>query len=59
MFSILIPTLNNFQYLKLCIDSIKKNSRYNNEIIVHSNVGTDKTLEYLNVNKIKFTHTHN
>ncbi|MDA0996158.1 MAG: glycosyltransferase, partial [Proteobacteria bacterium] len=57
MFSILIPTLNNFQYLKLCIDSIKKNSRYNNEIIVHSNVGADKTLEYLNVNKIKFTHT--
>jgi glycosyltransferase involved in cell wall biosynthesis len=56
MFSILIPTLNNFQYLKLCIDSIKKNSRYKNEIIVHSNVGTDKTLEYLNVNKIKFTH---
>ncbi len=57
MFSIIIPTLNNFQYLKLCIDSIKKNSRYKNEIIVHSNVGTDKTLEYLNVNKIKFTHT--
>lgn len=57
MFSILIPTLNNFKYLKLFIDSIKKNSRYKNEIIVHSNVGTDKTLEYLNENKIKFTHT--
>ena len=37
MFSILIPTLNNLNYLKLCIKSIKNNSKYNHEIIVHVN----------------------
>ena len=57
MFSIIIPTLNNVNYLKLCIDSIKKNSNFNHEIIVHVNQGTDGTLEYLNENKIKYTYT--
>ena len=28
MFSIIIPTLNNLNYLKLCIRSIKKNSTF-------------------------------
>ena len=36
-FSIIVPTFNNLEYLKLCIDSIKKNSKYNHEIIVHNN----------------------
>ena len=57
MFSIIIPTLNNLPYLKLCIKSIKKNSRYDHEIIPHVNVGTDGTLEYLKSNNIKFTYT--
>ena len=57
MFSIIIPTLNNLSYLKLCIESIQKNSKYNHEIIPHVNVGTDGTLEYLKKNKIKFTYT--
>ena len=47
MFSILIPTYNNLNYLKLCIESIKKNSSYDHQIIVHVNEGTDGTLEYL------------
>ncbi len=47
MFSILIPTFNNLSYLKLCIESIKKNSIYDHQIIVHVNEGTDGTLEYL------------
>ena len=57
MFSIIIPTLNNLPYLKLCIESIKKNSKYNHEIIPHVNIGTDGTLEYLRKNNIKFTYT--
>ena len=57
MFSIIIPTLNNLSYLKLCIESIQKNSKYNHEIIPHVNVGTDGTLEFLKKNKIKFTYT--
>ena len=57
MFSIIIPTLNNLSYLKLCIESIQKNSKYSHEIIPHVNVGTDGTLEYLKKNNIKFTYT--
>ena len=57
MFSILIPTYNNLEYLKLCIYSIKKNSKFENQIIPHVNVGDDGSLEYLRNNNIKFTHT--
>ena len=57
MFSILIPTLNNLNYLKICINSIKKNSSLNNEIIVHVSEGTDDTINYLNKNKIKYSFT--
>ena len=57
MFSILIPTLNNLNYLKICINSIKKNSLLNNEIIVHVSEGTDDTINYLNKNSIKYSFT--
>ena len=44
MFSVIIPTLNNLEYLKNCIYSIKKNSKYKHEIIIHVNVGNDGTI---------------
>jgi len=47
MFSILIPSYNNLEYLKTCIDSLKKNSEYTHQIIVHINEGTDGSLEYV------------
>ena len=58
MFSIIIPTLNNINYLKLCIKSIKNNSNFNHELIVHVNQGTDGTIEFLNDEKIKYTYTN-
>ena len=57
MFSILIPTFNNLNYLKFCIRSLKKNSFYQNQIICHVNIGDDGTLDYLKNNNIEFTHT--
>ena len=54
MFSILIPSFNNLEYLKICIDSIKKNSKFNHQIIVHINEGTDGTLEYVKKNNFDF-----
>ena len=57
MFSIIIPTLNNLKYLKVCIESIKKNSLYEHEIIPHVNIGNDGTIDYLKDNKINFTYT--
>ncbi len=53
--SIIIPTFNNLNYLKLSINSIRKNSSYNHEIIVHVNENKDNTIEYLEKNKIKYT----
>ena len=57
MFSIIIPTFNNLLYLKLCISSIQKNSKFEHEIIPHINEGADKTEEYLISKKIKYTIT--
>ena len=57
MFSIIIPTLNNLKYLKLCLESLKKNSKFNHEIIPHVNIGSDGTIDYLKKNNFKFTHT--
>ena len=57
MFSIIIPSLNNLNYLRLCIESINKNSLYEHEIIVHVNRGDDGTINFLNENQIKYTYT--
>lgn len=55
MFSIIIPTYNNIEYLKICITSILKNSNFNHEIIVHINEGNDGTEKYLIEKNIKYT----
>ncbi|MDC1540943.1 glycosyltransferase [Candidatus Pelagibacter ubique] len=55
MFSILIPSFNNLEYLKTCIDSLKKNSKYKHQIIVHVNEGTDGSLEYVKENNLEYT----
>lgn len=58
MFSIIIPTFNNINYLKICIESIKKNSKHKHEIIVHVNEGSDGTKKYLEDNEINYTWTN-
>ena len=57
MFSILIPTFNNLEYLKLCIQSLKKNSHFNNQIICHVNIGEDGTVDFLKKNNIEYSYT--
>ena len=59
MFSILIPSYNNLEYLKTCIDSLKKNSEYTHQIIVHINEGTDGSLEYIKENNLEYTYSEN
>jgi len=56
-FSIVIPSWNNLDYLKICIESIKKNSTYEHDINVHLNEGSDGSVEFLKKNQIKFTHS--
>ena len=54
MFSIIIPTFNNLKYLKVCLESIKKNSKFTHEVIVYVNSSTDGTLEFLRNNSVKY-----
>ena len=57
MFSIIIPTYNNLNYLKLCLKSIKKNSKYNHEILIYVNEGKDGTLEFVKNTDFKFNYS--
>lgn len=57
LFSIVIPTWNNLAFLKLCIQSIQRNSYYNHQIIVHVNDGSDGTLEWIKKAGIDYTHS--
>ena len=56
-FSIIIPTLNNLNYLKILISSIEKNSTKDHEIIVHVNENLDNTINFLEEKKILYTYS--
>ncbi|MDH5694327.1 MAG: glycosyltransferase family 2 protein, partial [Gammaproteobacteria bacterium] len=56
-FSILIPSWNNLDYVRLCFDSIKKNSRYQHQLILHINDGSDGTLQWAKDQGIDHTHS--
>ena len=43
-FSIILPTWNNLKYLKILLNSIKKNSKYEHDVNVHVNEGSDGTI---------------
>ena len=58
-FSVIIPTFNNIDYLKLAIKSVKENSNYDHEIILHINEGIDGTLDFAKNEKLIFTHSNN
>ena len=55
MISIVIPTYNNLDYLKLCLKSLKQNSNFDHEIILHINDGSDGTLDFAINNNYKHT----
>ena len=57
--SIIIPTYNNLDYLRFFLFSLKKNSAFEHEIILHINDGSDGTLDHAIKNDIKYTHSKN
>ena len=57
MFSIVIPTFNNINFLKICLKSLENNSAFKHEIIIHVNSGEDGTLNFLKNNNYKYTYT--
>lgn len=56
-FSIIIPTWNNLEFLKICIESIRKNSSFEHQIIVHVNEGSDGTLDWVKEQGIEHTYS--
>lgn len=54
-FSIIIPTWNNLPFLKLCVESIRKNSTAPHQIIVHVNEGSDGTLQWVQEQGLDYT----
>ena len=54
-FSIIIPTWNNLPFLKLCVESIRKNSAARHQIIVHVNEGIDGTLDWVRGEGLDYT----
>ena len=56
IFSIIIPTWNNLEYIKCCVASIKKNSKHTHQIIIHVNEGSDGTLDW--IKSMELDHSH-
>ena len=56
-FSIIIPTLNNLNYLELCVKSIRKNSSFDHEIIVHNNGDEELPKSFLEEHKVIYSKT--
>jgi glycosyltransferase involved in cell wall biosynthesis len=54
-FSIIIPSWNNLSFLKVCISSIRKNSTFKHQIIIHVNEGADGTLEWVQQSGFDYT----
>jgi len=55
MFSIIIPTWNNLAYLQWVVESIRRNSTHEHQIIVHVNDGSDGTLAWVRNEGIEHT----
>lgn len=51
LFSIIIPSWNNLEYLQNCIHSIRRHSHYDHDIIIHVNEGKDGTMDWIREQK--------
>ena len=56
--SIIVPTFNNLPYLKFFLETLKKNSKFEHEVIIHINDGSDGTLDFISTSGIKFSQSH-
>lgn len=55
MFSIIIPTWNNLEMLKLCVESIRQNSTFQHQIVLHINEGADGTPKWADTEGVVYT----
>lgn len=57
LFSIVIPSWNNLVFLKTCVTSLQKNSRFPHQIIIHLNEGDDGSLEWVRQNNFDYSYS--
>ncbi len=55
--SILIPTWNNLDFLRLCVASLRRHSSYRHELVLHINDGSDGTREFARQEGLRFSHS--
>jgi len=55
MFSIVIPTWNNLPYIQLLVESLRQNSKYKHQILIHVNDGSDGSLEWVRAQGLEHT----
>ena len=55
VFSILMPTWNNLPFLRLALESVRKNSTHVHQVVVHVNQGNDGTPAWLESERVDFT----
>jgi GT2 family glycosyltransferase len=56
-FSVLIPTWNNLEFVRLCVAALRRHSAFVHQIILHINNGADGTLDWARREKLAYTHT--
>lgn len=56
-FTIVVPSWNNLPYLRLCVESIRRNSTFPHQVVVHVNDGSDGTLAWVREQGLDFTHS--
>lgn len=55
--SIIVPSWNNLQMLRLCVRSVRQHSELDFQLVVHANEATDGTLQWLRDEGIDFTYS--
>ncbi len=56
LFSILIPSWNNLEYLQLCVRSLQQQSNFKHQIIVIVNEGKDGTLNWIQESDLDYVY---
>lgn len=57
VFSIIVPSWNNLDMLRLCVAALRKHSVHKQQLILHINEGTDGSLAWAREQGISFTHS--
>lgn len=56
-FTVVVPSWNNLPFLRLCVESIRRNSAAPHQVVVHVNEGSDGTLDWVRAQGLDHTFT--